>query len=790
MILLNPWLLAGAGLVIIPVILHMLMRAKPKRMLFPALRLIEQRRKMNSQRMRLRHLWLLLLRMLAIAALVCVLARPSVPAADYGFTSWDWLRAGLVLTVAAAAWFGPQWWWNRNKLDRATRLHRQAWLTTGVAILGLLVFALAVLWPYGSRVAASITSPSIKADQSLPVSAVLVFDTSPSLEYQFESRSRLDVAKTIATEHLRTLIGGSRVALADTSADNPIRFQSELASLQTRITGLTTSALSRPWSDTLEAALIAHRQDKERPGNRADSLREVYVFTDLTAGSWPKQDQPRLRELLAEQDDVAVYFINTGIDQPLNTAVTDLKLSDETVAQGGELSIRAFVRWQGPGQQDRTVELYVEDDGGRLVKQGQTDIKLEPGTDAQVDFRLSQLSGKVRQGEVRVATSDPLAFDNARQFTVRVRPPRSVLVVAPDRATSQFLMEALAPAALVDAGKSRYRCTFTTPGKMLDKPLSQYAAVCLVNVPDPTPAGWQALLQYATDGGGVFVALGGKVNHVAYLSPSARDVLPGELKASLSFRPPEFLEIPDVTHPMVKRFADWGTTELTGVEILKYWRVEPLVDASIVARFTDLRTSAALLDRPLGTGRVALWTTGLDRSGWNDLPASGWSFIALCDQIVRHVSRGAEVSWNHTIGDTVSVPLDVEPVPARVLMRTPNLRQLRLEVPPNARTLPVRELTQAGNYRLLGDEPDSPFEAGLTVTIPGLESDLTRITPEQLTERLGKDRYAVATSIEGLQREVRTGRVGKEAFSFLVMLLALVFAGEHFVANRFYDREQ
>jgi hypothetical protein len=33
------------------------------------------------------------------------------------------------------------------------------------------------------------------------------------------------------------------------------------------------------------------------------------------------------------------------------------------------------------------------------------------------------------------------------------------------------------------------------------------------------------------------------------------------------------------------------------------------------------------------------------------------------------------------------------------------------------------------------------------------------------------------------------GRVGKEAFSFLVLLLALVFAGEHLVANRFYDRE-
>ena len=61
MILLNPALLAGLALIAIPVILHLLMRAKPKRLIFPALRLIATRRKQNSQRLRLRHLLLLAL---------------------------------------------------------------------------------------------------------------------------------------------------------------------------------------------------------------------------------------------------------------------------------------------------------------------------------------------------------------------------------------------------------------------------------------------------------------------------------------------------------------------------------------------------------------------------------------------------------------------------------------------------------------------------------------------------------------------------------------------------------
>ena len=63
MTFLNSAILAGLVAVAIPLILHFLLKQKPKKLLFPALRLIEQRRKQNVRRMRLRHLWLMLLRM-------------------------------------------------------------------------------------------------------------------------------------------------------------------------------------------------------------------------------------------------------------------------------------------------------------------------------------------------------------------------------------------------------------------------------------------------------------------------------------------------------------------------------------------------------------------------------------------------------------------------------------------------------------------------------------------------------------------------------------------------------
>ena len=54
-------LLAGSALVAVPIILHLIMRKKPTRLEFPALRFVQKRADANRRRLRLRHLLLLLL---------------------------------------------------------------------------------------------------------------------------------------------------------------------------------------------------------------------------------------------------------------------------------------------------------------------------------------------------------------------------------------------------------------------------------------------------------------------------------------------------------------------------------------------------------------------------------------------------------------------------------------------------------------------------------------------------------------------------------------------------------
>ena len=66
---LTPMLLGGAALVAIPLALHLIMRRKPVPHAFPALRFLRERAVANRRRLRISHLFLLLLRMAALALL-------------------------------------------------------------------------------------------------------------------------------------------------------------------------------------------------------------------------------------------------------------------------------------------------------------------------------------------------------------------------------------------------------------------------------------------------------------------------------------------------------------------------------------------------------------------------------------------------------------------------------------------------------------------------------------------------------------------------------------------------
>lgn len=96
----HPGLLAGGLLAGIPVVLHLVMRQRPKPLEFPALRFIKARQSSNKRTLKLRHLILLALRVGAIALLAFAIARPSAKLFGWFGTVEGPISAVLVFDVS------------------------------------------------------------------------------------------------------------------------------------------------------------------------------------------------------------------------------------------------------------------------------------------------------------------------------------------------------------------------------------------------------------------------------------------------------------------------------------------------------------------------------------------------------------------------------------------------------------------------------------------------------------------------------------------------------------------
>ena len=79
MTFLHPLALLGLAAAAIPALLHLRQRRVPPELAFPAVRYLQEAERRTARRLRLRHLLLLVLRTLLVAAVVLAAARPQVP---------------------------------------------------------------------------------------------------------------------------------------------------------------------------------------------------------------------------------------------------------------------------------------------------------------------------------------------------------------------------------------------------------------------------------------------------------------------------------------------------------------------------------------------------------------------------------------------------------------------------------------------------------------------------------------------------------------------------------------
>lgn len=727
-------LIATAALVGLPILLHLIMKQEPKRLPFPALRFLQQKKRINQRKMRLRH-WLLLA-----------------------------LRALLI---------------------------------------GL--FGLALYQP-------TLFSQVLNLSSEQPVAAVFIIDTSPSMGYTANGRTRLEEARRRALELLDELPTGSRVAVLDPA--EPIgQWEAAVGDARNRIEDLKEPrGAGFPLTSTLANAYQLLKTVDEESELSEPMPRLVVLLTDRATAAWDAtrtEDLITLRKSIPEPEPAHVV-LDVGIDAPADVAIVNVSLAPQVVPQDLPVILNASIQASGPPVADMLIT-------ARLVSGGNLEdrkvVALPSGTPVNVAFKLEGLQPGLHQVEIRLDPDrkDALPANDVHYVTFRVAEPRTFLTIADNPADADLWQ-------LAHEAVGEFVCEVRTPADVND--LTSYEAVCLLNVRDPGPL-WPKLESYVDAGGKLFIALGPDADY-SLDNPQANRLMPGELVALLNTEdlPPSAdpmvnrrlgvpwrLDDAALRHPMLAKFRDWKLANYDVVRnprlTWKYWNVRPQADAGVIVHYDDAddptQAHPALLERFVGSngGRVVLLTTRLDfppqMDRWNnywDTESSSW-YVVFPNLVVRYLAGDSTTAiFNFATGQPVSLTLPRgERTDPKVQVSGPGIsgRDAELELAPQQLELrfPASKSLRSGNFAL--QSPSAQWVTGYSLNPNPEEWTLTKVPEAAFQEMFGAD-VVVPVEKDVQLRDLLATKFNQpvDLFPWLLIVVLLLVAIEGVVANRFY----
>jgi hypothetical protein len=783
-------LLAGVLLIGIPIAVHMAMRPQPVRHLFPALQFVRERQQSSQRRLKLRRFLLLLLRCLAIIVAAIALARPAVTEQQWSI----WGAIGATGVLAAISGFAAA----ASFVQGAGRTLR--WILTIVA--GILLTLMISLFTMAIRG----ETPTLLGDQEAPVSALLLVDTAPRMDYQYRNRSRLQQVQRIAGRLIEQFPKGSEVAVLDTEGSAGV-FSPDRSATDTILKKLSVSGGSRPLFEQLDRAV-------QMADTAKHPRRELYVFTDMTAAAWNgNQDDAwnassidRLRKSLADSE-LVLYVIDVGARSPQNVSLALPRLEQDSIVRGGEILLNVPVHAVG-NSVTRTVEIWMEPSGDAvpqmedghlavspMIKRGSVSVSPTPESGANARFAIGGLDEGIYHGEIRLLGSDSLEHDNIRFFTIRVREAWPILVVAPNNVSPTFVTQSLSPDVLQDEGGLRFDCTLIGIRDLANQQLTDYAAICLLD-PNPFPEQqWQRLRDYVDGGGGLAVVLGHNAHPPrAFRVPLVSELLGGTL--GRQWRNTDrslFLAPQDFNHPVMVPFREIRTsTPWHRFPVFRHWSFDPLAEtAEVLIRFANGKE--AVVENRLGDGRVITLTTPLSdsarpigRTPWNEFTfgEDGWPQFILINEIINYLVSNTSQTLNFPTGPPATLQEGRDLSSDRYQLFPPGQSPYQLIVQDSRVT--IRDTRHAGNYRLRGRRGVDIIR-GISVNYELYQTELERWGDEKLTEIFGEDRYELLRDSQDIERAQGHNRVGREFYPLLMIMLAVIVGLEQLLSNRFYS---
>jgi hypothetical protein len=612
------------------------------------------------------------------------------------------------------------------------------WALLAMRLLALALIVAAFARPFIRGSAAAITSGAREV--------IVLIDRSYSMGYG----DRWSRAQAAARQVIDGLGAADRasVVLFGTGAEVVLQSIDDRGRLTAAIAAATPGAEATRYGPALKVAgTIAAESSRPR--------REVVLITDFQKNGWAPTDDQRL-PAGTTFTPVSVGDLDTANLSVTPAAVRRARFEgqERAVVTGGVAN-----RGTAPAS---GVTLALEIDG-RVVETAKIDVA--PQAAVSHAFAPVTIPPAGLRAVVRIA-DDALAADNAFHAVVRETLPIDVLLVGPAgrAADDTYLRRAL---AIGDA--PRFEVATATVDGLTDEALGR-ADVVMVNDAPLGDAVVARLAGFAERGGGVLVVAGSRASWPQ--GPTMPGLLADPVDRS---RAAGRLGGVEFGHAIFAPFRAPRSGDFSSVRVYGYRRLAPAADARVLARFDD--GQPALVERPIGPGRLLVWTSSFDLV-WNDLALKP-VFLPFVHQIVRTLATFQDRPAALTVGQVAALDRRTGAAPARVAVEPSGRR-----VPLDPERGDVLELTQPGFYEVRAEGQEQAAETVVAANVDLTESDLSGVDPAEVTAVVaGPGGAAAAAGAAEAPRDEVTEQ-SQRLWWYLLLAGMLLLIAESLVASR------
>lgn len=579
--------------------------------------------------------------------------------------------------------FSSLMFFERRPQVAVQRRRLRYWLLLTLRLAVLLFLALAFAEPYVSRSIAGVVPEKL---------LLVVVDDS----FSMRAGMRLEDARQQALQLLAHRRSGDRAQVLALGAQVHVLTQptQDTRALRDAVDSIQPGD-SRASFGTLATVVRSIADNEHVPV-------EMHLFSDMQKSSMP----PSFAEM-ALPGTVDVQLHDVAVAAAPNWAVESVA-APRQIWDPRTVHIQAVIAGYGTPAATRTVSFVVN---GKTVSTQRVNVPASGR--ATVELNSLDLPYGLSRGAVRIDGADALAADDEYLFVIeRSDRKRGLFVYQPaDTRSALYFGDALTAAA-----QSSVALDKVTVDRLADADPTQYSFVVISDVENLPAAFADRLLQYVRRGGSVLVALGTTAAQQKQIPLFGGNILASH---NYSREPERYAAVgdADAAYPPAGSPEEWE-----GVRFFYAASVDER-GARVGVRLQD--RTPLLLEKPLGEGRVLLFTSGFDNLT-NDLPLHP-VFVAFVERAVRYLFGGEVGNSSRRVDELLQLRTQREAAAVGVEVIDPSARQgLSLQQSTSEQTYP---LSRTGYYEvhLANGRHDL-----VAVNADRRESDLTPMPPDVL----------------------------------------------------------